>query len=799
MTNIILKYVKIPFFVIATTVAIILSILTFIDAVKFIREPFFGFLYGPNLIVSSIHRDPWQINKIGIQPFDKIIEVNGIKYNRGDQLASTRNNASQGKVFNFIFERDGKLHRKNIKTKIFDFTDFLITYLVPFLIALIFIAIGSSVFIIRKDSEASFGLFCLCIFISIFYLTIFDSNFSFIFFRLHLVYLFFGAASVHLFSFFLDTKATERRNTIVVSTAYALAFILFVFKNVYIYDQNTSIILSKVSIVFMVLALTYSLGKLIYKFITTKDPIVLRKSRTLVFVVLIASLFGVIWAIHYLFGIRKFSPDLILLLSLTFPLIVSFAILKDDIFDIDRVFRISFSYGLLSVIAVIIFLAFVAFFAWLFVMIFEFESLPFAYIISTLLISLLFNPLRVKVQHFIHKIFYKESYDYIKTLTNFTNTIGRNPDLSSLLKLITGKLHKVMNLSSIAVLLKENNDEFALRETIDMNHPSSGVIKIDSKMILKKVFSSANEPRLCRRSLSRIDNDFFDTMKNLNTRLIVPLIFQNDLSGLIVLGKKKSGEKFNKDDLNILRTLSGQASVSIENAKLYIDKAKHERLAALGKVSSIMVHEIKNPLGIIKVSAGTIKKQATENPYTIELSDLIITEIDRMDRTISDILAFSRPRKADFVDININDFLDNIVYRAKIELENYNINIVHKKQKQEIFIKGDPEKFGNVFYNLFQNAKESIEKDGVIEITSKSETDKKSIQIEVTDNGAGIHQNKLDEIWNPFYSTKEKGTGLGLSISKQTIQEHDGDITVESEIGNGTSFFITLPLNARNK
>ena len=227
------------------------------------------------------------------------------------------------------------------------------------------------------------------------------------------------------------------------------------------------------------------------------------------------------------------------------------------------------------------------------------------------------------------------------------------------------------------------------------------------------------------------------------------------------------------------------------------DKLHHaERLASLGEMVASVSHEIKNPLGIVRSTAELLNKRLKEQaPTSKHLAEIIITETSRLDNIVREFLDFARPQVLNFASASINDPVLKVIEFIQPELAKKNINLEQNLDPEIYSIDIDQNMLYRVFLNLFVNAVQALPDGGTLSIESslirKGRTE--DVVVKVADTGIGIAEEKLGMIFTPFYTNKNRGTGLGLAIVKNIIEEHNGTIDVESKIGEGTTFIITLP------
>ena len=219
-----------------------------------------------------------------------------------------------------------------------------------------------------------------------------------------------------------------------------------------------------------------------------------------------------------------------------------------------------------------------------------------------------------------------------------------------------------------------------------------------------------------------------------------------------------------------------------------------ERLASLGEMVASVSHEIKNPLGIILSTAEILNKRLKDQaPASKHLSEIIITETSRLDGIVREFLDFARPQVPQFTKGLINDLIIKVEEFMKPEFAKNRITVQNDLNSDLKPMNMDQNLLYRVFLNLFINAIQAMPDGGTLSIsTSLSAEEKEMIVIMIKDTGVGISKEKLAMVFTPFFTDKNRGTGLGLAIAKNIIEEHSGSIAVESKIGKGATFIITL-------
>jgi len=276
---------------------------------------------------------------------------------------------------------------------------------------------------------------------------------------------------------------------------------------------------------------------------------------------------------------------------------------------------------------------------------------------------------------------------------------------------------------------------------------------------------------------------------------------RDHLIGIINLGHKRSGEMYSHEDLDLLTHFAAQASVALENARLYQEMQRtqqlmrrSDRLSSLGSLTATLAHEIRNPLVTVKTFLDLLPERYKDKEFRVDFLKLTTSELDRITNLVSELLDFARPKQPTFRRGNIKQVIQEIIPLVTAEATKRDIAI--ETDLHEIpLIKLDADQMKQVFLNIMLNAIEAISAHGTISVTSRDihKNGREYVQVEIADTGKGIPKKIVEQIFDPFFTTKERGSGLGLAISHQIVEDHHGTIEVESVPKKGTTLIITIP------
>jgi two-component system sensor histidine kinase HydH len=229
----------------------------------------------------------------------------------------------------------------------------------------------------------------------------------------------------------------------------------------------------------------------------------------------------------------------------------------------------------------------------------------------------------------------------------------------------------------------------------------------------------------------------------------------------------------------------------IQELKREIERS--QRLASLGKLAAGIAHEIRNPLSSIKGFATFFNERFKDMPEYQSTAKIMIQEVDRLNRVITQLLEFARPLEVIKKPVSIRPLIQLSLKIIEREAQSKNIRITTKFSPEINEVHIDQDRFNQVLLNLYLNAVEAMEDGGVLSVALSREDDTQKVRITVSDTGAGIKKEDMVHIFDPYFTTKQSGTGLGLAIVHKIIESHKGEVKIESEFGKGTTVTITLP------
>ena len=434
----------------------------------------------------------------------------------------------------------------------------------------------------------------------------------------------------------------------------------------------------------------------------------------------------------------------------------------------------------------------------------------------------------------VHNLALEENRAFNSLILDGLDAILKNDSTETLLTEFFNILQQAISFSA-AILIKINpSDE--LSTLVTASHPHSDAIITQLTALDKPNRNIKNVFNLHQLPNWQVTDPFWHSQ---HAMLTTPVSTSTESYQLYIFSETIGA--FNQHDITLMQrfvSFAGNTISQFEKRNLLVKQKEmeekqsnieqvlinSEKMASLGQMAAGVAHEINNPLSYIVsniqnlaynleqfshlINALKAEKAITQQTLIDTLqhyqfdelqsdSSDIITEMsegaDRVKEIVQGLRQFAHPDQTQIGDIDITELIDNTLRVAWSEIK-YSANVEKHYNTEPIIITGRSTQLSQVFLNLFFNAAQAIcDKVGVISITTKA--DKKNAYITIADNGCGIDNDKLNKIFDPFYTTKPigQGTGLGLAISKAIIEQHGGLISVKSQLNQGTIFNITLP------
>lgn len=400
------------------------------------------------------------------------------------------------------------------------------------------------------------------------------------------------------------------------------------------------------------------------------------------------------------------------------------------------------------------------------------------------------------------------SVELKQLLSEFNRSLMLIADKQLLISNFLSKVNQITPVQGIFLFLPdENTEKYKMQGLEDKN-----VSYFMGRVKLVNWLAVNERPLVVSESsslLSYFSEEERKLLSRLNAELVYPLNVMNRISGILVMGKKVNGKEFDKKELELLSLLLGQAAFAIEHASLYEiqrDRLKRmyrtDRLAVLGELAAGAAHEIKNPLTSIRSTIQYLSNDFDVESEKGQMMHELLNETERINKIVQGLLSFARPSELNSMEINLEQLINQTLLLVNNTLKKQRIEVEFEYFTEQTTIMGDAEQLKQVCLNIILNAVEamkendeshprtlyiSIEEGTLIDVRSRY------LLISFEDTGKGIDEEDIENVFNPFFTTKEEGTGLGLAICFGIINRHKGELEVRSTLGKGTCFTIKLP------
>jgi len=528
--------------------------------------------------------------------------------------------------------------------------------------------------------------------------------------------------------------------------------------------------------------------------------------------------------------------------------LLAFAVLKHDLLDIGIVVQKSLVYSLLTGLLTGSYALMIILFDQLFKGIGREASIYFL-VFFFLVIVFVFDPLKKRVQVIIDRILFRGKYDYQKTLAALSDAMASMLNLDEIVEKALKALTGVMSLNwGFVMLVDERERQFQVHSQMGNSLIPKAISIAKSSPLIRETGRRKRE--VTRHNIAEWSSACKDgtllreDFVKLGGTVIMPMVFKGKINGLLVLGNKKSGCLFTPEDLELLRTLANQCAISIENAKAYqvieslknnlekivegrtreLTRALEERektqdllirsesLAAVGALVAGVAHELNNPIAsvssLVQSAVETLEAMPVGQPVKAEgnagaevelISDLkfSLKELDRAGGIVASLLGISRQTHEDSEPVALNDVCKDALKVLFNQHKGTGIHILEAYAETLPEIRGNAANLAQVCLNIIGNAIQVVDSQlGRIVVRTGYDPYRTMVVIECEDNGPGITEGVMKDIFKPFFTTKEvgKGTGLGLYISHEIVCRHNGSIFVENNSLGGATFRVELPV-----
>jgi signal transduction histidine kinase len=461
------------------------------------------------------------------------------------------------------------------------------------------------------------------------------------------------------------------------------------------------------------------------------------------------------------------------------------------------------------------------------------ELFYFNTVVASFVILSLFEPLREKVEEWVVATLFHERYELVRRLEALRDRTGNVIDPAGLAAVVLDGLVETRRVTHCSLwLLADDRPGYRL---LDSRGPPPAAFLEPAAARALLTASSSGQKAILLENIERRASELramlppgpteqesrsgrgapaaiAQEMKRLADARAVMIAMKAGICMSLLAGERVVGflscwdervpEAFASDEIAALLEVADRCALVIENSKLYQQMKERDRLAALGEMSAGLAHEIRNPLAAIKGAIQYLDPKKLP-PDDREFLEIMIEEVNRLNGVVTQFLDYSRPLKPSMAPTDVNDVLARTFKLLESQAPS------HVKVELDLAgwlprVQADAEQLKQVFLNVALNAFQAMPGGGRLTVSTRVARDDLAflregarrvdvVEIRFRDTGPGIPEEARENVFVPFYTTKEKGTGLGLAISQRLVKAHQGSIVVRSEIGEGAEFLVSLP------
>lgn len=499
------------------------------------------------------------------------------------------------------------------------------------------------------------------------------------------------------------------------------------------------------------------------------------------------------------------SEELAPVFSIVIPIAFAVSIIRFKLMNIELIINKSVVYSILTAFTIGFYLLFVQIVQSSFSRLFSIRETTIS-VFGALVVAVAFNPARKRIQKFVDKSFFRLSYDYQKSIFSFNERAHKIVSQSHLVDFFMMKVDKTVPMDYLGLRVFSTTKE-GTGVLIKRGREGGTVLWGSGKRMGSPLFSKRNSV------LTELGLDFSmeEWLEQQDLEMVIPLPFRaRTLSGYVELGKKKSGAKFSGDDIELFLTMVETLAVNLERIHLQeeviYERAEKEKFDELNRLKTEFIsnvsHEIRTPMSSIQgmselLRQGKIKGKIERG----KILDLMTEECSRLSRFLHNILDYGKIEQDAmtfcFQRTDVNRVVDDVLKMYTYRLRSLGFSVICHVPKEPVWLDIDSDAVKQALTNLIDNATKYSSEKRDVEIAIEEEDDR--VVVKIKDRGMGIAEDQQHKIFEGFYRAPEtqkrspKGVGLGLKIVKHIMESHGGEVHVESQIGEGSTFILVFP------
>ena len=443
------------------------------------------------------------------------------------------------------------------------------------------------------------------------------------------------------------------------------------------------------------------------------------------------------------------------------------------------------------------------------------ELFFFNTLIASAAILIVFDPLRTRVEGALTRWLFQEKYELTRRVANLRADLMNVIDVRDLVPRVLAALEDSRRVTHASIYIVDpDGSGYELAGHVGPR-PEGRIDAVAHRTFLERlrragaVSIEGLEREMGALRLNQGEEGeslalMTRVLELINASVVLAIVGEEQLLGMLSLRDERLREAYSSDEIELFRGVAASISVTLQNSQVYERMKERERLAALGQMAAGLAHEIRNPLGSIKGAAQVLLPivEETNDGSIKEFLNIIVEEVDRLNKIVSQFLDYARPYRGDPRPLDVNEVVRRTLQLLEKVEEEHKVEISTALVEGLPQVRADAEQLRQVFLNLSLNAIQATPEGGKLQVSSSLRRSTRRgataafLEVRFRDTGVGIPPADLKSLFIPFFTTKEKGTGLGLPISQRIIENHGGTIEVRSKPGAGSTFTVLLPIEA---
>ncbi len=587
-----------------------------------------------------------------------------------------------------------------------------------------------------------------------------------------------------------------------------------------IYHAPTLNTLLQIAYIYLMLSGVVGLVTLGHTYATTRDPVVRRQIQSITLglgCAVVAAIINI--ALTWLDMQNSLAYSLLLLGTIPLPIGFAFAILRYRLLDVDLVVNRSIVYGMLTAVLTALYLLLIAVLPHALGVTADSRSYALVVFLSAIILGLLANPIRARIQTLIDQTFFRRQVDYQRSLILWSEALSTSIRYADIAQLMLQEVQQQLMLQHAWLLVLDEDERF-LSPLPDQRYGEadqpSAHLSISANSIVARTLMQPGRILLLRSRDGELSSGGSESplaWKEAGVHVALPLVSGGNLVGVYLLGPKRSGDVYQREELDLLRTLANQAAVAIANARLYeqvhalsqdLEGKVRERTEELRHFVSVVYHELSNPITVTRGYTELLLDSQSDslNDRQREYLRATLRNLRRLTRLVADLSDISKIDDGRLAlepqPLDLGKAIEETIRSHSWLIEEKGLQIQVEAFPGMPRVLGDPERVEQILTNLVSNACRYTPVGGQITIIANCRD--RVVETIICDTGIGIQKHDLEHIFERFFRSddplvrEQPGTGLGLSIAKSLVELHGGEIWVKSQVGKGSEFGFTLPV-----